>query len=63
MDATISARKQKTTEHAQRADIEASLNRHIRAGRELRERSAGGSGPPLSQTLPEALYDDRGLPK
>ena len=47
----------------QRADIEASLNRHIRAGRELRERSAGGSGPPLSQTLQEALYDDRGLPK
>ena len=49
--------------HPQRADIEASLNRYIRAGRDLRERYADGSGPPLSQALQEALYDDRGLPK
>ncbi len=63
MDATTSTREQKPTEHAQRADIEASLYRYIRAGRDLRERYADGSGPPLSQTLQEALYDDRGLPK
>ena len=63
MDATIGAREQKSTAHAQRADIEASLNRYIRAGRELRERYADGSGPALSQTMQEALYDDRGLPK
>ena len=49
--------------HPQRVDIEASLNRYIGAGRDLRERYADASGPPLSQALQEALYDDRGLPK
>ena len=45
-----------------RADIEASLNRYIRVGRDLRARCGDVSGTPLSQTLQEALYDDRGLP-
>ena len=46
-----------------RADIEASPNRYIRAGRDLRARYGDGSERPLSEALQEALYDDRGLPR
>ena len=42
----------------------AAIDRYIAEGRRLRERLAGrsGSGPPLSLSLQQVLYDERGLP-
>ena len=47
-----------------RAVIEAALDRYIAKGSRLRQRLAGqdGGGPPLSLSLQQALYDERGLP-
>ena len=47
-----------------RMAIEAALDRYIADGSRLRERLAGrsGDGPPLSLSLRQALYDERGLP-
>ena len=47
-----------------RAAIEAALDRYIAEGARLRERlaSQSGGGSPLSLTLQQALYDERGLP-
>ena len=47
-----------------RAVIEAALDRYIAKGSRLRERLTGqdGGGPPLSLSLQQALYDERGLP-
>ena len=47
-----------------RTAIEASLDRYILNGSNLRERLAPRSdeGPPLSLSLQKALYDKRGLP-
>ena len=47
-----------------RVAIESALDRHIAEGVRLRERLAGqsGEGPPLSLSLQQALYDERGLP-
>ena len=47
-----------------RAAIAAALDRYIAEGPRLRERLAGrsGGGPPLSLSLQQALYDERGLP-
>lgn len=46
------------------AAIKASLDRYIADGSRLRERLAGrgDDGPPLSLSLQQALYDERGLP-
>lgn len=47
-----------------RAAIEAALDRYIAEGPRLRKRLAdrSGSGPPLSLSLQQVLYDERGLP-
>ena len=47
------------------AAIETSLDRYIVNGSNLRERLAPRSddGPPLSLSLQQALYDERGLPE
>ena len=47
-----------------RAAITAALDRYIAEGPRLRERLAGRNGgdPPLSLSLQQALYDERGLP-
>lgn len=48
-----------------RAAIKASLDRYIFEGSRLRKRLADRSdgGPPLSLSLQQALYDERGLPE
>ena len=47
--------------------IEASIDRYIEAGARLRERLSGkdvaGDAPPLSLSLQQSLYDERGLPE
>ena len=47
-----------------RTAIEAALDRYIADGSRLRERltDRSGDGPPLSLSLQQALYDERGLP-
>ena len=47
-----------------RAAIVAALDHYIADGPRLRERLAGrnGGGPPLSLSLQQELYDERGLP-
>ena len=48
------------------AAIETSLDRYIINGSNLRERLAlprSDDGPPLSLSLQQALYDERGLPE
>lgn len=47
----------------ERAEIEAAIDRYIQAGKDLRRRCGCGNEPHMSQTLQEALYDERGLPK
>lgn len=44
-----------------RADILASIERYVEAGRRLRGRP--DTGRPSSLALQDALYDDRGLPR
>ena len=52
-------------DRSDRAVIEAALDRYIANGSRLRERLAGldGGGPPLSLSLQQMLYDERGLPR
>ena len=45
------------------AEIEASIDRYIQSGKDLRRRHDDENERSLSHTLQEALYDDRGLPK
>ena len=53
--------------HPDRGAIIAALDRYIDTGSRRRERLMAGNGlhggPPLSLTLQEMLYDERGLPK
>ena len=50
-----------------RAAIEASIDRYIEAGARLRERLSGkdvaADAPPLSLSLQQSLYDERGRPE